>query len=182
MYSKKSKPGEPLSSFAAPPHKDNGLILYLTPFAQHPLQLTDRYGFKIDTSSLGEDSVLIMFGRALSGWLLWGPSEQFHAPTHSVLTMPETVQSRTVMARMKMLPDNALSQRGEYFGDFFTNSLEKNNHAGEKRRGLHTNNNHTQGDCAPPVLHGLVCRRLSAALGRPTAGWTACLCLTSAPW
>ena len=132
VYSKKAKPGEPLSSFAAPPHKDNGLILYLTPFAQHPLQLTDRYGFKIDTSSLGEDSVLIMFGRALSGWLQRGPSELFHAPTHSVLTMPETVQSRTVMARMKMLPDNALSQRGEYFGDFFKNSLEKNNHAGKK--------------------------------------------------
>ena len=131
VYSKKMKTGDPLSPFAAPPHKDNGLILYLTPFAQHPLQLTDRYGFKIDTSSLGEDSVLIMFGRALSGWLLREPSEQFHAPTHGVLTIPETIQSRTVMARMKMLPDNALSQHGEYFGDFFRNSLEKNNHAGE---------------------------------------------------
>ena len=131
VYSKKTKIGDPLSSFAAPPHSDNGLILYLTPFAQHPLQLTDRYGFRIDTSSLREDSVLIMFGRALSGWLLREPSEQFHAPTHGVLTIPETIQSRTVMARMKMLPDNALSQHGEYFGDFFRNSLEKNNHAGE---------------------------------------------------
>ena len=122
---------ENLSSFAAPPHKDNGLILYLTPFAQHPLQLTDRDGFKIDTSSLGEDAVIIMFGRGLSGWLLKDDSDQFHAPTHGVLTIPETIRSRTVMARMKILPDNALSQHGEYFGDFFMNSLENNNRGGD---------------------------------------------------
>ena len=131
MYSKRNKGEESLSSFAAPPHQDNGLILYLTPFAQHPLQLTDRDGFRIDTSSLGEDAVIIMFGRALSGWLLREATDQFHAPTHGVLTIPETVHSRTVMARMKMLPDNALSQHGEYFGDFFMNSLGNNNHAGE---------------------------------------------------
>ena len=130
MYSKRNK-SESLSSFAAPPHQDNGLILYLTPFAQHPLMLTDRDGFRIDTSSLGEDAVIIMFGRALSGWLLREATDQFHAPTHGVLTIPETVHYRTVMARMKMLPDNALSQHGEYFGDFFMNSLGKDNHSGE---------------------------------------------------
>ena len=134
VYSKKSK-SEPLSPYAAPPHKDNGLILYLTSFAQHPLQLTDRYGFNIDTSILGEDSVLIMFGRALSGWLLKNETEQFHAPTHGVLSLPESVRSRTVMARMKLLPENAISKHGEYFGDFFMNSLEKNNEAGDKNKG-----------------------------------------------
>ena len=130
MYSKRNK-SESLRSFAAPPHQDNGLILYLTPFAQHPLMLTDRDGFRIDTSSLGEDAVLILFGRALSGWLLSEATDQFHAPTHGVLTIPETVHYRTVMARMKMLPDNALSQHGEYFGDFFMNSLGNDIHAGE---------------------------------------------------
>ena len=130
MYSKAKKKtgGESSGSFAAPLHKDNGLILYLTPFPRHPLQLTDKYGFRLETRDLGAASVIIMFGRALSSWLLSESDiNQFHAPTHGVLSLPVTLESRTVIARMKVMPDDALSQHGEYFGDFFTNSLENSN-------------------------------------------------------
>lgn len=126
--------------------------------------------------------MIIMFGRALSGWLLKDDSDQFHAPTHGVLTIPETIRSRTVMARMKILPDNALSQHGEYFGDFFMNSLKNNNHGGDTIDFFTFCDFNHQGDCAPLMLHGLVFRRLSARLTPLTAGWTACPCLTSAPW
>ena len=58
---------------------------------------------------------------------------KLHAPFHGVLSLPDSLKTRTTMARMKVLPDTAFSKSksksGKSFGDFFMGSTRDN---GEK--------------------------------------------------
>ena len=46
------------TGYAAPFHTDNGLLLMITPFQEHPLQIKNKIGEIVET---GEVSALIIF-------------------------------------------------------------------------------------------------------------------------
>jgi len=117
-----------MNNFALPYHKDNGLILYLTPFSSHSLLIKDKNGNAIETHQLEINSIIVLLGSGLSDWLLEGVKPKLHAPFHGVLSLPDSLKTRTTMARMKVLPDTAFSKSksGKSFGDFFMGSTRDN--------------------------------------------------------
>jgi len=123
--------GESLGTgYAAPFHTDNGLLLMITPFQEHPLLAKDKDEKLIETDTLGDDSLLILTASGLPHWLLKGTesSSKFHSTRHAVPSLVNTVASRTIFARMKVAPmDASPSNRGHHkllFKDFF-NNVEK---------------------------------------------------------
>jgi len=89
-------------SDAVPFHTDNGILLLITPFQEHPLQVKSLGGKLIDTSSLGDSDILILIARGMPEWLLRGSREatQFRAAPHAVPSLKPDLESRTIFARM----------------------------------------------------------------------------------
>ena len=58
--------------YAVPLHKDNGLMLFLTPFQEHPLIIRNSRDEDLDLTNIGDDSVIVIIGSALPNWLLKG--------------------------------------------------------------------------------------------------------------
>ena len=58
--------------YAAPFHTDNGLMLLLTPFPEHPLKIKNSQGEVLSTAHLGDDSIIVILASALPNWLLKG--------------------------------------------------------------------------------------------------------------
>jgi hypothetical protein len=116
-------------------HLDNGLYLLLTPSPQQPLRLRSRHGRPVRTDAVADDSVLFLLGRGLTDWLLQGVNGEeggddryrhLVPALHAVPSMAETDSTRTVVARMRVAPFEAvparaaLSQRRRLsFGDIF---------------------------------------------------------------
>jgi len=93
------------SQFASPFHTDNGLLLLLTPFQDHPLKIKNKNGEEINTSMAGDDSLLVLVAAGLPEWLLKGTqaSEKFFPAPHAVPSLGD-ISARTVVARMKVVP------------------------------------------------------------------------------
>ena len=89
---------------SVPYHTDNGLMLMLTHFQQHPLIIRTKTGDTLETDILGDDSIIIILGSALPDWLLrHSPlSSRFQAAAHAVPSLSSNIDSRTVLARMKV--------------------------------------------------------------------------------
>ena len=60
------------TDYAVPFHTDNGLMLFLTPFQEHPLVIRNRREEHLDLSHIGDDSVIVIIGSALPNWLVKG--------------------------------------------------------------------------------------------------------------
>ena len=130
MYTSGTAQLQDSSSFAAPFHIDSGLLLFLTPFKKHPLLIRNRLQQNLNTNILEEGSVIVIVASALPNWLLKGKesSSKFFAAPHAVPSLSSNLLSRTVFARMKIVPDTAmpLSSSGHHglkFGDFFSGKV-----------------------------------------------------------
>ena len=104
----KSTSGKAAASHSLPFHVDNGILLMLTPFPAHPLQIKNLDG-DILSASTPKDSVIFVVARGLPDWLLKGTDEEsmFHAAPHAVPTL-RNLLSRTVFARMLVAPMTAV--------------------------------------------------------------------------
>ncbi len=91
-----------------PTHVDNGLFLLVTPSPESPLVVFQSEGSPVSpSSSLPPDSLLVLFGRGLTEWLLQDlPSERrdFWAAAHAVPALEAGVDERAIFARMKVAP------------------------------------------------------------------------------
>ena len=112
------------SSKMVPFHIDNGLYLIITPFMNHGLQIQTSSGKVYDSSKMVKnDEALVLIGRGLTDWLLQGDSKNrgnFYAVPHAVESMSENLDTRTVFARMKLVPLDAVvkGQNLEFFNVF----------------------------------------------------------------
>jgi len=127
VYSK-NKPENSDHSYAAPYHIDSGLLLFITPFQEHPLEIKNRNSEVIKTDSISHDSVIVIIASALPNWLLKGKhsSSKFFPAPHAVPSLGSNIASRTVFARMKVVPDTATPAHSSHhhhspvlFRDFF---------------------------------------------------------------
>ena len=101
----------PEDYYMVPFHVDNGLYLMITPFSNHGLQIQHSDGEIISSSNLDTNSLIILFGRGLTEWLLQTSRksrENFFPAPHAVpsFTSP-TISYRSVYARMKVAPFKA---------------------------------------------------------------------------
>ena len=111
MYSKSQSANKAAASkYVAPWHTDSGLLLLLTPFKQHPLLVKARDGTLVQTDQLDESSVIVILASALPDWLLKGSqsSKSFFASPHAVPSLQGSLASRSVFARMKVIPPSSL--------------------------------------------------------------------------
>ena len=53
-----------------PSHVDNGLFLLVTPSSESPLLVWQSNGVPVSSEGLPVDSVLVVFGRGLTEWML----------------------------------------------------------------------------------------------------------------
>lgn len=93
----------PEDYYMVPFHVDNGLYLMITPFSNHGLQIQHSDGEIISSSNLDTNSLIILFGRGLTEWLLQTSRksrENFFPAPHAVpsFTSP-TISYRSVYAR-----------------------------------------------------------------------------------
>ena len=99
------------SNYMVPFHVDNGIYLIITPFEGHGLKLRLSSNKVVSTEGLETDSVIVLFGRGLTDWLLQDKDQKadmFHAVPHAVpTTSGETTLPRTVYARMKVAQPSA---------------------------------------------------------------------------
>jgi len=97
-----------------PYHTDNGLFLILTPFPDTGLLIRLGDGTEIQTSDEVEPrSVLVLMGRGMTQWLLqkggYPESEtKFQPGEHAVPSLSGSVTQRSVYARMKVAPGDAI--------------------------------------------------------------------------
>ncbi len=102
------------NDYLVPFHVDNGLFLLLTHFPEHPLQVRTSDG-RNGSVAVEDDSgsVLVLFGRGMTEWLLQDEEEkevrdQFFPVPHAVPSMNfGALNHRTVYARMKVAPMDA---------------------------------------------------------------------------
>jgi len=120
------------TKFAAPFHTDNGVLLMITPFQEHPLQVRSKGGKILDTSGLGNNDLILIIARALPEWLLRGSREagEFRAGPHAVPTLSPELDSRTVFARMMVAPFEAVAASPDAqkvpFSHVFFNKITQN--------------------------------------------------------
>lgn len=97
------------STYAAPYHIDSGLLLFITPFQEHPLEIKKQNNEVIKTDNIQHNSVIVIIASALPNWLLKGKhsSSKFFPAPHAVPSLGSSISSRTVFARMKVVPDTA---------------------------------------------------------------------------
>ena len=67
-----TKTEQKVKDFAVPFHTDNGLLLFLTPDQSQPLAVRNKLGQTVELRQVEEDSVIVILGSAISGWLLKG--------------------------------------------------------------------------------------------------------------
>merc|ERR1711936_1112154 len=112
--------------YTVPLHTDQGLMLFLTPFQEHPLIIRNSWDQDLDLTNIGDDSVIVIIGSALPNWLLKGltESERFYASGHAVPSLELELNYRTVLARMKVAPPGAspLLNPGHRFQEYFRGS------------------------------------------------------------
>ena len=100
------------STYMVPFHVDNGIYLIITPFEGHALKLKLSNNKVVSTEGLEKDSVIVLFGRGLTEWLLQNDVQKrdiFHAVPHAVpTTSGKTTMPRTVYARMKIAQPSAI--------------------------------------------------------------------------
>ena len=91
-------------SFSVPFHKDRGMVLYVTHFSDLPVIIKGKDGAILNTDSIPIDSIIVIIGSAISEWLLEGTdtSHYFHAASHGVPSLSKTLDSRVIVARMKV--------------------------------------------------------------------------------
>lgn len=107
---------EDIKQLMVPYHSDNGLFLILTPFPDVGLKIRLGDGTEVQTSDeIQPRSVLVLMGRGLTQWLLQegGYPESkttFQAGEHAVpaLSSSDAITARSVYARMKVAPGNAI--------------------------------------------------------------------------
>merc|ERR1719154_379840 len=80
----------------------------------------------VDTDNIGDDTLLILVAAGLPQWLLRGTksSSKFFPVPHAVPSLFNDITSRTVFARMKVVPmdafpTNALTEKKHLFKNFF---------------------------------------------------------------
>ena len=107
-----------------PFHVDNGLYLIITPFPNHGLKIKTSTGQEILTE-LSSDSVLVLMARGLTDWFLVDSlhRSKFHPVPHGVDALNEDTKVRSVFARMKIAPSEAVVVNSEHrkFEDVFFN-------------------------------------------------------------
>lgn len=107
------------SAFLVPFHVDNGLFLIITPFQvqvpirldplhlnitlqNHGLRIKTSQGLIMDTDRVSQDSVLVLFGRGVTDWLLQGSNQKrlFHPVPHAVPSLAKaSIQFRSVASK-----------------------------------------------------------------------------------
>ena len=131
------------NEFMVPFHVDNGLYLLITPFSKHGLQIELSNGEVMSTSNVDTNSIIILFGRGLTEWLLQNSDEcktKFFPAPHAVPSFASSkISYRSVYARMKVVPYEAVPYTSQYtsrnhaanvktFGEVFTETeYTKNN-------------------------------------------------------
>jgi len=118
--------------FAAPFHTDNGLLLMVTPFQEHPLQIKNRGGDYVSTARVADDSLLVLIANALPHWLLQGTkaSDKFFSVPHAVPSLNNELLSRVVFARMKVVPAESFPSNAEVGEANRINTFEQFFHEG----------------------------------------------------
>jgi len=101
--------------YAAPFHTDNGLLLLITPFQEHPLLIKNKMGHIVNTGEVGDDSLLVLVAAGLPKWLLKNTevASKFFPVPHAVPSLVNDISSRTVFARMKVVPMDAYAGNKE---------------------------------------------------------------------
>ena len=87
------------ADLSVPYHTDNGLMLMVTHYPEHPLVIKNRHGGILDTHHLEDDTIIVILGSALPHWLLHADTK-LHAAAHAVPALASG--NRTVLARMKV--------------------------------------------------------------------------------
>ena len=106
---------------------DSGLLLFLTQFQQHPVIIKNRDGNNVNTDKLGNNAVIVIIASALPNWLLKNKksSSKFFPAPHAVPSLSQVLPHRTVLARMKIVPDTAVpvsdhhGSHGVMFEEYF---------------------------------------------------------------
>lgn len=126
VYHKDSLTDHEDEHWMVPFHVDNGLFLLLTPFPGHGLKIKTSTGVILDTDNIPTDCILVLMGRGLTDWLLNEDKRTlFHAVPHAVESKSR-IHSRSVFARMKVAPLDALSlDQALTFHDVFFNNDAK---------------------------------------------------------
>ena len=163
VYKKTDKNGEVKM---VPNHVDNGLYLLVTPYPGHGMTIQTSNGNDISTDDLSPDSVLVLMGNGLTNWYLSkDQAKGFHAVPHSVQAL-EQPGTRSIMAMMKIAPDQALVNGISFKAMFENNS------------GLCTNSKTSFKTFI--IVCSLVLNtfqpKTCAKLVMTIAGWVACLC------
>ena len=133
--------------FMVPFHVDNGLYLLITPFSNHGLQIELSNGEVVSTSDVDSDSIIILFGRGLTDWMLQDSDQcrtNFFPAPHAVPSFVSSkISYRSVYARMKVAPYDAIPHNDrnisekelsviKSFGDVFTETELPNSHTYNK--------------------------------------------------
>jgi len=114
VYQKSPESTTPDNEVMVPYHTDNGLFLILTPFPDVGLKVKLSNGIEVQTSEEVEPrSVLVLMGRGLTHWLLQeggfsGSATAIQAGEHAVPALSGSVTKRSVYARMKVAPGEAI--------------------------------------------------------------------------
>jgi len=88
-----------------PHHTDNGMYVLLTPSDLLHINAVSKNGAS-HVLNTGDDSVILMLGTGLTSWLL--PGEGLHAAPHALPSISSISKPRSVVARMRVAPDNAV--------------------------------------------------------------------------
>ena len=111
--------------YMVPLHVDNGLYLMITPFKNHGLQIQLSDGKIVSTSDIDSNSIIVLFGRGLTEWLLQHSGKdrkKFYPAPHAVPAFTSnSISYRSVYARMKVAPNKAIPYSN---GPLLDDSLE----------------------------------------------------------
>jgi len=105
VYKRTQQPNN--ASLALPYHTDNGLYVLLTPSNNLPLRSISSDG---SVNILGNGDVILILGTGLTQWLL--PGNGLYAAPHAVPALSSSPAPRTVMARMRVAPNQSRPQTG----------------------------------------------------------------------
>jgi len=141
------------ASLALPYHTDNGLYVLLTPSNNFPLRSISSDG---NVNLLGTGDVILLLGTGITQWLL--PGMGLYAPPHAVpaLSTSLTTAPRTVMARMRVAPDQSWPQTGSKisFRSHFNAPLEtEKGHTLARMLKQRSPQGHASGQCSQSWPH-----------------------------
>jgi len=87
-----------------PHHTDNGMYVLVTPSDLLHLNAIAKNGDS-HVLNTGDDSVILILGTGLTSWLL--PGEGLHAAPHALPSIESILEPRSVVARMRVAPDDS---------------------------------------------------------------------------